>query len=96
MGGVQPKVPSSYQYLLLHHYLNLHWMSWHISLVTVITLCQITMRHVPHDFACDTAHRIRYWVELEHHRVGGERTTSARTASTLNLRRANARRPLTH
>jgi hypothetical protein len=28
--------------------------------------------------------------------VGGERTTCASTASSLNLRRANARRPLTH
>jgi hypothetical protein len=27
--------------------------------------------------------------------VGGERTTCASTASSLNLRRANARRPLT-
>ena len=29
-------------------------------------------------------------------RVGGERTTRASTASSLKLRRANARRPLTH
>jgi hypothetical protein len=29
-------------------------------------------------------------------RVGGERTTCASTASSLNLRRANAQRPLTH
>ena len=28
--------------------------------------------------------------------VGGERTTCATTASSLKLRRANARRPLTH
>jgi hypothetical protein len=28
--------------------------------------------------------------------VGGERTTCASTASSLNLRRANARRPLPH
>ena len=28
--------------------------------------------------------------------VGGERTTCASTASSLKLRRANARRPLTH
>ena len=28
--------------------------------------------------------------------VGGERTTRASTASSLKLRRANARRPLTH
>ena len=30
------------------------------------------------------------------HMVGGERTTRASTASSLKLRRANARRPLTH
>jgi hypothetical protein len=29
-------------------------------------------------------------------RVGGERTTCASTASSLNLRKANARRPLPH
>ena len=29
-------------------------------------------------------------------KVGGERTTRASTASSLKLRRANARRPLTH
>jgi hypothetical protein len=40
--------------------------------------------------------RICYGFMDQEDRVGGERTTCASTASSLNLRRANAQRPLTH
>jgi hypothetical protein len=40
--------------------------------------------------------RIYYGFMDQEDMVGGERTTCASTASSLNLRRANARRPLTH
>jgi hypothetical protein len=51
-------------------------------------------------------HKSRHWVAPyaafvmvimdQEDRVGGECTTCASNASSLNLRRANARRPLTH
>jgi hypothetical protein len=52
------------------------------------------------DLAAETSQRSAV-IHLQHTRldllmVGGERTTCASTASSLNLRRANARRPLTH
>jgi hypothetical protein len=50
------------------------------------------MHDLAHSFQART-NRSKKWYYL---RVGGERTTCASTASSLNLRRANAQRPLTH